>query len=239
MKAKSSVLSFPFVLNEEQNKHVQLIEDKNVLQLLKEVFNASRTEDEQIKHFKIAKNGVLMTDEEKFNVLKSADFSSIDAFKSSLNEHFQSDNYLIYISGWNRLETELMHTMVGYLKDALNLEDDLAEDADYELFIGKYTKTYGGIHRAECSNLQYVLNGSKLFSYWHPENDMGQRIERKIDKYSNRAEEYLVEEPKNIAENEIQLVGNQGSVFYIPHSWWHVGGSPELSISVTIAIYHD
>jgi len=240
MKAATSILSFPFVFNSTKNSHTDFISNDDFLTLLKQIANAVvEGKTESYSHFKIAVNGELVKDREKSNeMVKSFDYSSIENFKKSVTT-VCGDSCLVYISGWNKLKTPITLALEKYLKEVLNLEDEVIETADYELFTGKYKKTYGGVHRAECSNLQYVISGHKTFSYWHPTENMGTDIEYTVDSYSHGKEEYLLSEPDTISDNEIVLEGKTGDVFYIPHSWWHVASSPDMSISITLALYHN
>ena len=239
MKAATSILSFPFVVDPASNPHMTMLTDDQMWELTQEIKAAIMSDQTSLfSHFKLAVNDELVDNPKE--ILGSTSNTSFQEFMSSLNELCEG-NFLLYVSGWNKLKSSITEGLENYLQSLLNLDDETMSTVDFEFFIGRYNKTYGGIHRAECSNLQLVMSGEKTFSYWEPVEFKGWNVEHAVDKYSKGKEEYLLEDDHQATEVQtgIHLDGKPGSVFYIPHGWWHVAKSPELSAAITFAIYHN
>jgi hypothetical protein len=237
MKAATSILSFPFVSDPESNPHLELISDAQAWSLVEEVRLAVLAgEDSRFSHCKLAVHDELVASPRE--ILAHPTHESV-GLMTGLDRLLDGD-FMLYVSGWHKLNSRITRQLASRLQSLLGLDADMMSAVDFELFIGRYKNTYGGIHRAECSNLQLVISGHKEFSFWSPSEFAGWDVEHLLDRYSGGPEEYLMDDGRKAAEVDtgIQLAGKKGSLFYIPHGWWHVARSPEVSAAITFAIYH-
>jgi hypothetical protein len=236
MKVATSILSFPFVSDPESNPHLGLISDAQAWSLVEEVRLAVVAgEDSRFSHCNLAVHDELVSSPRE--ILAHTNHESV-GLMTGLDQLFDGD-FMLYVSGWNKLNSRITRKLESRLQSLLGLDADMMSAVDFELFLGRYENTYGGIHRAECANLQLVINGHKEFSIWDPSEFAGWDVEHVLDTYSGGREEYLMEDGREAAEVDtgIQLAGKKGSLFYIPHGWWHVARSPEVSAAITFAIY--
>lgn len=108
---------------------------------------------------------------------------------------------------------------------------------DLELFLGRYTFTTGGIHQERRSNLHCVVDGHKDMLLWQPDTWRPADVPN-LNEYqaSQRVE---ADRDRGLPEADLCeiLNGGPGEFFDWPPDYWHVGRSPEFSISVNIAIY--
>ena len=237
MKAAPSILSFPFVSDPESNPHLRLLDDAQAASLLEEMRSAVVAgEDARFSHCTLAVQDELVPSPRE--ILANSIHESV-GLMAGLDQLFDGD-FMLYVSGWDKLDSQITRMLKSRLQSLLGLDADIMSAVDFELFMGRYGKTYGGIHRAECANLQLVISGHKEFTLWDPSEFAGWDREHLVDTYSGGREEYIWEDDRAAAEVDtgIRLAGKKGSFFYIPHAWWHVARSPEVSAAITFAIYH-
>jgi len=87
---------------------------------------------------------------------------------------------------------------------------------------GRYAATpFGGVHRDRASFFMFVLEGEKTMLTW-PDGTAGVTDPARSDELSARAE---------------ALQGRPGAMLYWPSSVWHVGASPEFSLSAHVVLH--
>lgn len=114
--------------------------------------------------------------------------------------------------------------------------------AECEMFLGWYPATPGGIHREDCDNLHLVLQGHKEFLFfaggdWIP-RDEPRRPDS--DPVTGLAEDYLPSLRPEVVESAARVCSlGPGEGLRWPRRLWHVGRSPQLSLSLNVASYRD
>ncbi|MFB6888209.1 hypothetical protein ACFCX4_02705 [Kitasatospora sp. NPDC056327] len=113
-------------------------------------------------------------------------------------------------------------------------------DVESEMFYGHYTVTPGGIHREGCSNQHLVLAGRKFMHMWRGDDwiPAGTRVRRDEEPLQGTLEHYLPElDPREVLPLGTRLTASAGQCFFWHSGIWHVGESPEPSLSINIASY--
>ncbi|MEV5237857.1 hypothetical protein AB0K89_01790 [Streptomyces cinnamoneus] len=113
-------------------------------------------------------------------------------------------------------------------------------DVESEMFYGHYGATPGGIHREGCSNLHLVLAGSKFMHMWSGDDwiPAGTRLRRDEEPLQGTLEHYLPDlDPREVLPLGTRLSASAGQCFFWHSGIWHVGESPEPSLSINIASY--
>jgi hypothetical protein len=230
-------IPFPLSLRIEENMSLFSFSQDEIWEIIKKVVNSIDTKEVLYENFAMSINNKLIDHGKQ--IFNKANKDSLQSFLASVNT-LCGDNFIIYFSGWNKIfKNDAILRFESALKEIYNLNQKTLETLDFEFFIGKYPATFGGVHREFCSNLQYVFYGEKSFHLWPTPYFENHEMKIKNSKETNhQLEDYLLKPPtdKEISDG-VKLTANQNGAIYIPYHWWHVGASPHLSASMTIAFY--
>jgi 50S ribosomal protein L16 3-hydroxylase len=91
-----------------------------------------------------------------------------------------------------------------------------------DAFIGNYARTPFGVHRDPLHDFMFMIKGQRRIRLWSPETGEACGIEERDLDYDPHLEEGLV------------LEGRPENILYWPPSYWHVGESAGLSISMNV-----
>jgi hypothetical protein len=228
---------FPFSFDTQINPHLRSFSQEEIWCIIRELVESAETANPKYENFAMSINKELIDYGKE--VFVKTNKQSLDTFLESLN-NLCGDNFIVYFSGWNKfIKTKEVKNFEDRIKDAYDLDKNGLENVDFEFFIGKYPETFGGVHRERCANIQYVYHGQKKFLVWPPSFFENHQLKEKNNKHSNyQREDYLCNAPSSaeIARG-VNLEASPYQAFYIPYHWWHVGISPNLSASLTIAFY--
>ncbi|KAA1243803.1 cupin-like domain-containing protein [Aquimarina sp. RZ0] len=228
-----NLIPFPFLLDIKKNQHLISFSQDEIWGIINKVIESLYEEYPLYENFAMSINNELIDNAK--DILRQGDLRSFKTFLESINQ-ICGDNFVIYFSGWNKKEkNDAIRRFENLIKERYQLDQDVLEKIDFELFMGKYETTYGGIHREFCSNIQYVFYGKKSFLVWPPEYFENYKMKEKNQKDTNyQKEDYLLEKTsEEDITNGIILNGYPDNAF----QWWHVGISPDLSASMTLAFY--
>lgn len=111
---------------------------------------------------------------------------------------------------------------------------------DIEVFLGDYRATPGGIHREQCGNSHFVLQGRKYMHFWHGEDWIPRSVDRREAEGSNAVdpEEYLPSLPvSSVVDRGVSLIASAGEFFTWDPGTWHVAETVGPAFAVNIARY--
>ncbi|BBC35373.1 hypothetical protein SGFS_066670 [Streptomyces graminofaciens] len=152
-----------------------------------------------------------------------------------------ADAVLYYARGLQEYHRGLFEALLGGLAPLLTRIGLPCGYIESELFLGRYAATPGGIHREGCTNLHMVLQGKKVMHLWDS-NDWipaGTDIRADVDPLGNVEEEYLPDLRFSEVEHltTTTLRPGPGQAMFWRSGIWHVGDTPEPSLSVNVAMY--
>jgi hypothetical protein len=203
-----------------------------------DTFRAKR-DDEPAKMFI---NGERMRGEKLAAALPSADDKDYREFADRLTTTLGMSTFLVYSYDLRRYSAAVEDRTSRFLDAAASRYDLPSGARVLELFMGQYKSTEGGIHREMCPVFHNVLGGNKAIRTWPTDTwPIDQHKMRfSTDESTANDEYYLLEVGVDERlDAAVTLRGGPGEVLYWPAGWWHVGISPELSISATLCVYPD
>jgi hypothetical protein len=109
-----------------------------------------------------------------------------------------------------------------------------AKEIDIDIFLGCYRHTPFGVHKDAASNFSFGIHGRKLMRVWPGDYFAEHMIVR--DRRHERVRQAHYEECRDSA-HALEL--EPGDIAYWPSSYWHVGESPDFSVSLNLALYLD
>ena len=105
-----------------------------------------------------------------------------------------------------------------------------ARNADLDLFLGRYDRTPGGIHKDFAANFSYVLSERKTMLFWPDERFNTHVPEWASSLRTSNYERYL--------DSAIRIDAERGDMIFWPRSFWHVGISDGgWTSTLNIALY--
>lgn len=111
---------------------------------------------------------------------------------------------------------------------------------DIEVFLGEYSATPGGIHREQCGNSHFVVEGRKFMHFWHGEEWIPQAVVRQKAEGDNAVdpEEYLPSlAVPAVVERGVSLLAKAGQFFTWDPGTWHVAETVGPALALNIARY--
>jgi hypothetical protein len=165
---------------------------------------------------------------------------SARGYEQRLERELHAESFILFITGFERYSTTLYDRTQEFLSHIFKYTGIPAAHAELELFLGRYAYTPGGIHKEECTNFQWVIDGNKTMYTW-PEaswNIETLEVHTQHDPTSLE-EEYFLDDVRldDCRSSSQALHGKAGDILYWPSRHWHVGETPELSIAITCALY--
>ncbi|MGW2559419.1 hypothetical protein ACWCXB_09270 [Streptomyces sp. NPDC001514] len=153
----------------------------------------------------------------------------------------EADAVLYYARGLQEYHRGLFEVLVGGLAPLLTAVGLPRGYIESELFLGRYSATPGGIHREGCTNLHMVLQGKKVMHLWNTSDWIpeGTDVRADTDPLGNVEEEYL----PDLAVADVEhlttttLRPGAGQAMFWRSGIWHVGDTPEPSLSFNVAMY--
>lgn len=153
----------------------------------------------------------------------------------------EAEAVLYYARGLQEYHRGLFEVLVGGLAPLLTAVGLPRGYIESELFLGRYSATPGGIHREGCTNLHMVLQGKKVMHLWNTSDWIpeGTDLRADTDPLGNVEEEYLpglaVADVEHLTTTTLRP--GAGQAMFWRSGIWHVGDTPEPSLSFNVAMY--
>ncbi|MER5688147.1 hypothetical protein [Streptomyces sp. NPDC002205] len=111
---------------------------------------------------------------------------------------------------------------------------------DIEVFLGEYKATPGGIHREQCGNSHFVLQGRKYMHFWHGEEWIPDSVDWRAAEGMSAIdpEEYLPSlAVPSVVDRGTSLLAGAGEFFTWDPGTWHVAETVGPAFAFNIARY--
>ncbi|MFC8538816.1 hypothetical protein ACFUJY_33535 [Streptomyces sp. NPDC057249] len=111
---------------------------------------------------------------------------------------------------------------------------------DIEVFLGDYKATPGGIHREQCGNSHFVLQGRKYMHFWHGDEWIPDSVDWRAAEGMNAIdpEEYLPSlDVPSVVDRGTSLLAGAGEFFTWDPGTWHVAETVGPAFAFNIARY--
>ncbi len=134
----------------------------------------------------------------------------------------------------------LFETMVEALAPHVARVGLSSGPVEIEVFVGSYSRTPGGVHREACSNLHFVLLGTKTMYLWIGDDWIPPGAERRADVAAGTGteEEYLSAlDPAAVLAAGTSLSGSAGCGFAWAAGTWHVAETDGPAFALNVAAY--
>ncbi|MCP5311420.1 MAG: hypothetical protein H6951_19425 [Zoogloeaceae bacterium] len=140
-----------------------------------------------------------------------------------------SHGVMLYVTDFQLYAPEIWLRACKFLKPLYERVGMPAGYADLELFMGRYDSTPGGAHRDRGTAFHFVIDGRKTMYVWPRPQFWSDEI------FIGREFNPLCW--RDHLGDAVALEGGPGDILYWAIDHWHVGGSPEFSVSLNIALY--
>jgi hypothetical protein len=193
------------------------------------------------EHAKMYINGKRLAGQDLAAALPRPEEATPEAFQQRLRQGHDAESFLVYGYDIQQYWPELTERVESFVGDLFEHVQRPGGPAAVEIFMGRYSSTDGGIHKERCATFHGVLAGRKTIRVWLEETWDAQRedVLLKHDETTGHDEVFLTKlPPDSRPDRSTDLVGQPGDILYWPAGWWHIGISPELTFSVTLAFYH-
>jgi ribosomal protein L16 Arg81 hydroxylase len=161
---------------------------------------------------------------------------NFENFIKRLDNMTDKAEFQMYINKIERFSIPLHRRVKKFVKGFIEEMGLPSGPIETELFLGRYIKTPGGIHRAECTNFHFAIQGDKVFFVWP--DDVTEKYDIPIKQTVTGDEEYLDSADFDwMKEHRTKLTAQPGEAIYCPSRWWHVGNSPEFCVCLNVSVY--
>jgi 50S ribosomal protein L16 3-hydroxylase len=168
------------------------------------------------------------------DLLPSDADDGLDAFFRRVEIRNDQDWYLYEPDGVQQWNPLLWHRAVELLRPILERVGGLPPGGvRFELFLGRYSRTVTGIHRDEAEGLAFVTQGPKRLYFWPRETFQDRWATADRTHFQTGIWSF-----EKHLDSAIVVEAEVGDVIYWPHSYYHIGASPEKwSGMVTMSIW--
>ncbi|MDK1341862.1 hypothetical protein QNO09_00700 [Streptomyces sp. 378] len=196
--------------------------------------------DDQRELIKITVGGDVLSDHA---VMPAPDGSeSPDEWLTRMQQKFGAETpILLYARELPTHERSLFDLLVSAFGRPVFEEHGLVRgNIDIEVFLGEYRATPGGIHREQCGNSHFVLQGRKYMHFWHGEDWIPKTAGWRAAEGDNAIdpEEYLPSlQVPEVVDCGTSLIASAGEFFTWDPGTWHVAETVGPAFAVNIARY--
>ena len=167
---------------------------------------------------------------------------SQDQWLARMQEQFGADTpMLLYARELASHDRDLFELLLSALGRSVFEKHGLVRgNIDIEVFLGTYRATPGGIHREQCGNSHFVLQGRKYMHFWHGEDWIPASVDRHAAEGMNAVdpEEYLPTlSVPSVVDRGVSLIAAGGEFFTWDPGTWHVAETIGPAFAVNIARY--
>jgi hypothetical protein len=156
-------------------------------------------------------------------------------YANRLTSELARDSFLLYLRGLGHHASVLQRRAAARLAP-LRSAGLSWEHMDIEIYLGRYDWTPIGIHRESCGNVHEVVLGTKELLVWPaaallPDQARADLARGGRSRAAARRAGLLKRVDCSVHR------ARAGAAIYFPSGCWHVGASPELSVSLDLALY--
>lgn len=167
-------------------------------------------------------NGLLECDLD--SVLPSSHDQNVQGYVDRvLGLHGNTRGFSVMLNHLHFRAAPLFTSFAPFIQSIVQFSGIPVGGVDFDVIVGKYRNTGFGVHLDDADNFTFVLEGRKTIYAWPAE--YASVFQRRRSGIANAKDESLV------------LEAGPGDIIYWPKSFWHVGESPEVSLTVQIAFY--
>lgn len=196
--------------------------------------------DDKRELMKITVGGEVLSDR---SVMPAPDgLESPDQWLTRMQQKFGAETpILLYARELAAHDRNLFELLLSAFGRSVFEEHGLVRgNIDIEVFLGEYAATPGGIHREQCGNSHFVLQGRKYMHFWHGEEWIPTSVEWRAAEGTNAIdpEEYLPSlSVPSVLDRGISLIASAGEFFTWDPGTWHVAETVGPAFAVNIARY--
>ncbi|SAL59837.1 hypothetical protein [Caballeronia humi] len=161
--------------------------------------------------------------------------STLEQYGERLCQAAEAADVMLYVTGLQRFTPTIWKRACEFLIPLYESVGLPAGYADLELFMGRYRATPGGVHRDQGTNFHFVISGQKKMHLW-PRPDLSEALDP-AGEASSDSRRFQTDQWMWDLGHGLSLAAASGDVFHWAIEHWHVGDSPEFSVSLNIALY--
>lgn len=163
--------------------------------------------------------------------------TTLDQYGERLCRAAGRRDVMLYVTGLQRFTPQIWRRACEFLTPLYESVGMPAGYADLELFMGRYKGTPGGVHRDRGTNFHFVISGHKKMYVW-PRREFWSTSRSESESFHpGRASEFQPLQWRQALGDGLSLEAGPRDVFHWAIDHWHVGDSPEFSVSLNIALY--
>jgi len=193
--------------------------------------------EERRSEVKMLFNNMRLLSAEAERLLPNTCDKNLDQYVERLLTAAGQRDVMLYVTGFQRYSAQIWDRVCSFLLPLYQLVGMPAGYADLELFIGRYGSTPGGVHKDRGTNFHFVVSGQKKMHIW-PRSEYWSRPVSDGGRYqSSLGKEFSPLQWRDDLGDSVTLEAGPGDAFHWAIDHWHVGESPQLSVSLNIALY--
>lgn len=203
------------------------------------VASAVRAGDDKRELIKLTVGGEVLTDPA---LLPAADGSeSQHRWLSRIQHEFGARTpVLLYARELPAHDRRLFELLLSAFGSVFAAHGLVCGNIDIEMFLGEYRATPRGIHREQCGNSHFVLEGRKYMHFWHGDDWIPESTDRQAADGENAIdpEEYLPSlTVPSVIDRGTSLIASAGEFFTWDPGTWHVAETVGPAFAFNIARY--
>lgn len=193
--------------------------------------------EERRSEVKLLFNSMRLLGAEADPLLPNLSDISLDQYSERLSRAAAHRDVLLYVTGFQRYAPDVWERACRFLAPLYEMVGMPAGYAGLELFMGRYATTPGGVHRGRGTNFHFLISGHKKMYVWPRSQFWIAPVAHGGSYRSPRGTDFHPLQWREDLDDAVTLSAAPGDVFHWAIDHWHVGESPEFSVSLNIALY--
>jgi hypothetical protein len=159
---------------------------------------------------------------------------SLQALERSCNQIFEKKNFGLMVTNMHAVDPGIWTAVAAFLQDARHCIDFPVPRAFMDLFYGRYSSSFTGLHKDTQEIFAFVVRGKKRMLAWPFEYFLP--IVKGLNSGHRFFNKRLAIDHRKYRKDAVVLDAEAGDVIYWPSDYWHVSEARSRNFSAMLSL---
>jgi hypothetical protein len=162
------------------------------------------------------------------------DFHTLEGLEKTADRVFSKNNFGLMVTNMHAVDAGIWNAMAAFIQDARHCIHFPVARAFLDLFYGRYSSNFTGLHKDTQEIFAFVVRGQKRMLAWPFDYFLSRSKEVSAgDRYFNKR---LKIDHRKYRQDAIVLDAEAGDLIYWPSDFWHVAESRSENFSAMLSL---
>jgi len=208
--------------------------DEDLLLRAMKGFEAGLRAGDHRKHCLVSVADKQISPRRPLRSLFKEEFHTLEGLEKAADRVFSKKNFGLMVTNMHAVDPGIWNAMAAFIQDARHCIHFPVARAFLDLFYGRYSSNFTGLHKDTQEIFAFVVRGQKRMLAWPFDYFLSRSKEVSAgDRYFNKR---LKLDHRKYRRDAIVLDAEAGDVIYWPSDYWHVAESRSDKFSAMLSL---